>query len=276
MKPHSQAVLKTPAKDPMHEVVAALEKSTGLSFCLKIFDGSLSRGTMLNGGKMQNLHLTPFCLRVKADRNMQCRECDLREVPALCQKKRRPFWHVCHAGATEWIIPVFVEERLAAVAYLGQFRHGSGGPSELPQLSRTDMKKVAGLVEMFGAYLRERIRTPRFEKETSTGYRRELIFAYLQRNLHKNPGIDDLAGHLGLSPTRTVHVVREATGSSFVELRNALRIERAKSLLNGTYYKIAHIAAECGFSSTHYFHRFFRQQTGMTPLDFRERHRPEV
>lgn len=265
------------AEDPIHDVVAALEKATGLTLCLKIFDGSSTKGTMLDGESgVENLHLTPFCLEVKKSRNEQCRECDLREVPSLCGKKRASFLHVCHAGATEWIIPVFVEGHLAAAAYLGQFRHGKDGPRELPRLSPAALRNLSGLVEMFGAYLKERVRTPRFARETSRGYRQETIHTFLQRNLRDNPSVNDLARHLGLSPTRTVHVVREVTGRSFVELRNTLRLERATSLLNGTYYKIAHIASECGFNSPHYFHRFFRQQTGMTPLAFRARNRPEV
>jgi AraC-like DNA-binding protein len=39
---------------------------------------------------------------------------------------------------------------------------------------------------------------------------------------------------------------------------------------------VSQIAAECGFTSSEYFHRFFRQETGLTPAAYRKKHRVEV
>jgi AraC-like DNA-binding protein len=206
----------------------------------------------------------------------RCKDCDLREVPERCGRERNIFVNTCHAGADEIIVPLFTEEGLAGVAFVGQFRSRAGQPAGLPLLRAGARRRALGLARMLGAFLGEHLRRPRFSSETSRGFRRGAIQAFLEKNARTNPSLGELAGHLGLSPTRTTHAVREATGMSFVELRDALRLERARGLLQGTYYKVAHIAAECGFGSPQYFHRFFQRKAGMTPLAWRKRHRTEV
>ena len=51
----------------------------------------------------------------------------------------------------------------------------------------------------------------------------------------------------------------------------ALRLERAKVLLNSTDLKIGEIAEEVGFQDARHFSRIFRQQTGALPTEFRRR-----
>lgn len=258
------------------QALRAFRSATGLEVCFKLLLRDRPGSGMGELSARHNLHRSPFCLEVKRTRNERCKECDLRDVPARCERERRIFSHVCHAGAGEVIVPLFVDEALAAVVYVGQFRTGDDQPAELPRLTKEKVAEVEALARLLSAYLGGLLRTPRFVSESSRGYRAEAIRRFLDKNLRVNPSLGDLAGHLGLSVTRTAHAVREATGSSFVELRDALRAERARGLLRETYHKIGYVAAECGFSSPQYFHRFFRMQAGMTPLTFRRRYRTEV
>lgn len=263
------------------EALEAFQDATGLSVCVKLLPASHAAGTVL-GAVVEDprfqLHLSPFCLHVKEvlKLNLRCRDCDLRAVPERCGRERNVFLNTCHAGADEVIVPLFTDEGLGGVVFVGQFRTGAGQPEGLPFLRAAARRRTVGLARMLGAFLGEHLRRPRFSSETSHGFRRGAIQAFLEKNVRANPSLGELARHLGLSPTRTTHAVREATGMSFVELRDGLRLERAKGLLQGTYYKVAHIAAECGFSSPQYFHRFFQQKAGMTPLAWRKRHRTEV
>lgn len=48
-----------------------------------------------------------------------------------------------------------------------------------------------------------------------------------------------------------------------------LRIEKAKSLLTDDSLSIADISSECGFTSSYYFARVFKKETGMTPTGFK-------
>jgi LacI family transcriptional regulator len=51
------------------------------------------------------------------------------------------------------------------------------------------------------------------------------------------------------------------------------QMERAKSMLSNTDLPMSKLAKECGFTSMAYFSRAFRRQFGLTPRDYRKRHR---
>lgn len=268
------SALDRETSDEVERAVAAFCAATGLAVCVKLLRTRPRHPTGLEEVSVRRgLHESPFCLGVKRTLNARCKDCDLRMVPERCVAEKRQFTHVCHAGANEVIIPLFEEGALAGVVYVGQFRTTDEQPDVLRKVSDEERERIEGLALLLGAYLGERLREPRFVSESSKGYRAEAIRLFLQRNLSENPGLAELASHLGLSSTRTAHAVREATGRSFVALRDELRLERAEALLARTYHKIARVAAECGFSSPQYFHRFFRRQKRMTPLAFRRRQR---
>lgn len=50
------------------------------------------------------------------------------------------------------------------------------------------------------------------------------------------------------------------------------RIEQAKRLLREKTDPVTQIAFQCGFQSSAYFTKVFRQQQGMTPKEFRRLH----
>ncbi len=50
----------------------------------------------------------------------------------------------------------------------------------------------------------------------------------------------------------------------------SLRINKAKELLYANRLTIAEIAAQCGFNSTYYFSKKFREETGLTPTEYRK------
>ncbi|MFA6962195.1 MAG: helix-turn-helix domain-containing protein [Opitutaceae bacterium] len=278
-KKHTSRALVTSADTgsltELEQVLRAFRAATGLEVCFKLLKRDQTKTDMEALSDRHGLHQSEFCTEVKRTRNERCKECDLRYVPARCERERTIFSHTCHAGADEVIIPLFSDEALVAVAYVGQFRTGDDQPLELPLLSVEKLEQIEGLSRLLASYFSERLRTLRFVSQSSSGFRNEAIRRFLEINLRENPSLTDLARHLGLSTTRTAHAVRETTGNSFVELRDGLRMGRAKGLLQGTYFKVAHVAAECGFASPQYFHRFFKRQCKATPLAFRKKSRPE-
>jgi transcriptional regulator GlxA family with amidase domain len=54
-----------------------------------------------------------------------------------------------------------------------------------------------------------------------------------------------------------------------LEYQIALRIRRAMNLLGSSELSVAQIAAETGFESHAYFSRFFRKETGISPIEYR-------
>lgn len=254
-----------------------MEAFSGLDLCIKVLRSSNHAESVLDEVQWRFIsHKSSFCNEVKRKEPARCIACDLHDLPVICERRRRIFARTCHAGGTEVILPVFEDGALIAMAFLGQFRLRRRQPAALPLLDPGECRRLISLCGVLEAYLREAWRTPLFRSATSRGFRREAIDRFLRRNLKANPSLADLAAHLGLSAARTAHAVKEATGRSFVQLRDELRLQFARGLLRSTSFKVSHIAAECGFGSPQHFHRFFRERAGTTPLGFRRGHRPEA
>jgi AraC family L-rhamnose operon regulatory protein RhaS len=83
------------------------------------------------------------------------------------------------------------------------------------------------------------------------------------------PGVCDrpwtlasMAAACGVGRTRFGQLVREQTGDTPILALNRARIARAERLLRDTDRPITRIAHECGFSSSQYFARLFREYVG--------------
>lgn len=83
------------------------------------------------------------------------------------------------------------------------------------------------------------------------------------------PAKEAIAAQLGISG-RSLHRKLQDAGSSYRELLDAVRHDIACQRLRDTRDSINDIAGHLGFSSHQAFLRWFRQNTGMTPGEFRK------
>ena len=63
---------------------------------------------------------------------------------------------------------------------------------------------------------------------------------------------------------------RQDVGRSFVELVREIRLQKACMLLQNTEMQVSDIAAQVGYESEGYFYRLFKNQYGVTPLEYRK------
>lgn len=94
--------------------------------------------------------------------------------------------------------------------------------------------------------------------------------AYMEMNISCQFNLDELAKGLGMSYTSFNNHFKEQIGISPIRFLRNLRLQKAKYQLLKTHNTIKEIARECGFTSTEYFCNSFRNETGMSPLTFRE------
>ena len=104
-------------------------------------------------------------------------------------------------------------------------------------------------------------------------YRRDrLLVERVRQWLHTLPPAqqtaEGLAAALHLSP-RTLHRQLHEQGASLQGLKDAVRRERAETLLTRGRLAIKQVAQAAGFSNEKSFSRAFRQWTGLTPAEFR-------
>jgi AraC-like DNA-binding protein/tetratricopeptide (TPR) repeat protein len=94
-----------------------------------------------------------------------------------------------------------------------------------------------------------------------------------QPHLERSFKLEDIANQLGISSRKLSQVIKLATGHSFTQFINRLRIDEATRLMerpNAGPLKIDAIAGMCGFSNRQHFRRVFEQVTGVTPGYFRK------
>jgi AraC-like DNA-binding protein len=79
----------------------------------------------------------------------------------------------------------------------------------------------------------------------------------------------ELAAELGMSESRFSRFFRRATGNTFTDFVNRVRVNRAGQLLMETDRQVTHICYEVGFNNVANFNRRFLEIKGVTPSEFR-------
>lgn len=93
---------------------------------------------------------------------------------------------------------------------------------------------------------------------------------FIRANYQKNLSLEDVAGHVNISPTYFSKKFKTATGFGYREYLINIRIQQASRLLLETKMSITEIALECGFNDSNYFGDVFRRAKGISPLKYRK------
>lgn len=96
------------------------------------------------------------------------------------------------------------------------------------------------------------------------------IFDYIKTHYSTTCTLASLADELCYSYVYLSRYFRERTGLRFLEYVSQYRIREACYRLENEATPIVTIALECGFDTVRSFHRNFRKQTGLTPVDYRK------
>ena len=126
---------------------------------------------------------------------------------------------------------------------------------------------MLSIVETYFARRQSGARLWRGSPFADTRIRRAL--ALLRAHPNKEVNMNDLASHVGLSRSRFYDLFQLSTGRSPRAYLDLLCIESAISKLSTGTRKIAEVSAELGFSAQSNFTRFFQQQVGIPPSEYR-------
>ncbi|SFI89862.1 AraC family transcriptional regulator, arabinose operon regulatory protein [Paenibacillus sp. UNC496MF] len=83
--------------------------------------------------------------------------------------------------------------------------------------------------------------------------------------------VADVAAHVGLSVSRTVHLFKECFGLTIIQYTQNVRLSMAIERIKYSSMTLEQVAETCGFGSYSYFYRVFRQKHGVSPAAYRER-----
>ncbi|WP_072331841.1 MULTISPECIES: AraC family transcriptional regulator [unclassified Paenibacillus] len=96
------------------------------------------------------------------------------------------------------------------------------------------------------------------------------VARYINEHYMEELTLDFLAQTFFVSPYYLSRCFKEATGFTFVEYLNSVRIKEAKKLLEQSAMKVNLIAKKVGFGSVTHFGRVFKSVTGQVPLFYRK------
>ncbi len=95
------------------------------------------------------------------------------------------------------------------------------------------------------------------------------IVDYLSAHYCEDFAMSDLCERVGMTESSFSRYFRRATGTTFTDFVNRLRINKACQLLMETDRYITNVCYDVGFNNVANFNRRFLQVKGMTPKEFR-------
>ena len=93
---------------------------------------------------------------------------------------------------------------------------------------------------------------------------------YINRNFRDPLTLSDYAKSVGMSKFHFLRKFREVTGTSPIAYRNNLRLSLAKEMLRDESLSIGEIAEAAGYSALSCFTDAFKQDTGVSPTEYRK------
>ena len=173
----------------------------------------------------------------------------------------------------EWAV-----KQLAEIVREG--RNVFAPPYDVPAV--LDMKKkksqpfgaeqmLKNLLERFliGIVREHRYHVEAHTHEQGTPAVREIV-SYVADNFTEKITLDELAFLFKTNRTTLCREFRHATGMTVVEYINDKKLTAAKQRIKESDLTFTEISDELGFLSIHYFTRFFKAKTGMSPKAYRE------
>lgn len=253
------------------------ERLTNLRVCVHDLVGRFA--PVLDPGRSQ--HGGPLCLAAKTGPHVQrCWNFEVARFRTQLRQFPEGRIHRCHAGLIECVAPILLRNEPIAVLFAGQMQATRWTPDHIeprspipipkgtPVVTRERAETCLEALRQLGArllYWVDHELVP-----TAPRTREERIHSFIQAHHTGSPTLDLLGRHLSLSPSRTAHVVREATGHSYSELLVNARLQTACYLLQHSDLPIIEVAMRSGFADVSRFHKVFKRRFSSSPQSWRE------
>ncbi len=97
------------------------------------------------------------------------------------------------------------------------------------------------------------------------------FYQLVEENYINNLSINDYAEMLNITPNHLTQTVKQLTGKTSNQIIQAKQLLEIKRLLIHTSMSVTEIADQMHFSDQSYFTKFFKKQTNLTPLQYRNK-----
>lgn len=128
------------------------------------------------------------------------------------------------------------------------------------------------LYELFSVLAADVVIEELMEENKENRYIQEAV-TYIRNHYAAGLTVEELAGYLGVNRSYFYTLFKNKLQLSPKEFLTKFRISRAREQLILTEESVENIAVACGYHSTLVFTKNFKQETGMTPTEFRKTNR---
>ncbi|WP_336219156.1 transcriptional regulator PocR [Citrobacter amalonaticus] len=264
----------------------------------------------IHGDEISELfNFTPFCqlMRQHPQHSIRCRMSD-RCGGLEASKSDQPCIYRCHAGLTDFSIPLVIAGHLVGFVLCGQVRLRNDDDVDLvdilnvddrwqadpellnefrnvPEMDYSRVMASADLLKLIvenclkkqlnfvvikdSAQPAEPARPTRTASPHDSKMKKAL--RYIDAHLSDDLRLEDVASHVYLSPYYFSKLFKKYQGIGFNAWVNQQRMASARELLCHSDWSIASIARNLGFSQTSYFCKVFRQTYQVTPQAYRQK-----
>jgi AraC-like DNA-binding protein len=95
------------------------------------------------------------------------------------------------------------------------------------------------------------------------------FFHLVEENHQKNLSLSDYSRMIGVTPNHLTQTVKLLTGKTSSQIIKAKQLLEIKRLLVHTNLSVSEIANQLNFEDQSYFTKFFKRETGITPIQYR-------
>lgn len=97
----------------------------------------------------------------------------------------------------------------------------------------------------------------------------KLMLAYIQKHFAEKITVFEIAASAYLSERECYRIFKNYLHMSPIDYLNSYRIQMACQMLQTSSQSMTYISHECGFGSSSYFGKLFKEYVGCTPLEYR-------
>ena len=97
------------------------------------------------------------------------------------------------------------------------------------------------------------------------------FFQLVEENYTKNLSVNEYADKLAITPNHLTQTVNQLTGKTSSQIIKSKQLLEIKRLLVHTNLSITEIAHRLNFSDQSYFTKFFKRETGISPVQYRNK-----
>ncbi len=252
----------------------------------------------------ERFNFTLFCQKMRQDPEhyLRCKMSD-RCGGLEASKDNKPCIYRCHAGLTDFSIPMVIAGHLVGFVLCGQVRVSNDVSldniqkvdqewqtdhelmKEYENIPLVDYSKIIASADLLKLIVDNCIKkhlnfivindTASSEPERSkpvAAYDAKIKKAlrYIDTHFSEDLRLEDVAAHIYLSPYYFSKLFKKQLGIGFNAYVTQQRMNNAKQMLQYSDWSIASIAKNLGFSQTSYFCKVFRQTFQVTPQMYRD------